>query len=235
MYKYKTIVNKHVTGGTSITREYFHEIDNYAQGEIIIVNDEEPSIYVLDNNGIPKQISGGNQNGGNISPEVLEEIKKQIQEGDDEILSEVDELSGKVEGFEVKINTNTQDIAQIKPQITKINYDLQNIPSNLQEEIIKTKDNILEHTVNGIAIKKNPVLDANIVHVDNNYGGTIVPDGSSESIQNNETIQIALKKIENMIFANTLAITASLNDLHRRITNLESIINVNENPDNIEE
>ena len=41
-------------------------------------------------------------------------------------------------------------------------------------------------------------------------------------------LQEALKKIENMMFANTLAVTASLNDLHRRITAIEDAIGMDD-------
>lgn len=183
----RTIVNKHLDNKENITRELFHENNEYAKGEIIIVNDDEPSIYVLDNKLNPKPISGGGQ--GNIDPNVLKEIRDEF-----------------------------------KAEDTKINNKIEENHKEIQKALSDTKDDILKHTVNGNAIESNPVLDANNINVGEDYKITELPDSTTETIQNSETIQIALKKLETMIFINNSSIAASLNDLNRRITILENTI-----------
>ena len=222
----RTIVNKHLSDGNSITRDYFHENDEYAKGEIIIVNDGEPSIYVLDGELNPKKISGGKQN--SISPEVLDEIRKEFKDEDTKILSEVDDLNDTIDDVVLDVNTVKTSVNSVVSEIPKIKKSIQDNHSNIQQVISDTKEEILKHTVNGFAIETNPVLGANDVNVGENYGSTVLPEGTSESIQNNETILVALKKIENMMFANTLAVTASLNDLHRRITAIEDAIGMDD-------
>lgn len=184
----RIVVNKHLDNKENITRELFHENNEYAKGEIIIVNDDEPSIYVLDNELYPKPISGGGQ--GNIDTNVLKEIRNEF-----------------------------------KAEDTKINNKIEDNHKEIQKALSDTKDDILKHTVNGNAIENNPVLDANNINVGEDYKTTELPDSTTETIQNSETIQIALKKLETMILANTASIAASLNELHRRITNLEKKVN----------
>lgn len=55
----KTIVNKHFDNKELVNREQFHENEQYAKGELLIVNEQNPSIYVLNSDGIPKPISSG--------------------------------------------------------------------------------------------------------------------------------------------------------------------------------
>lgn len=184
----RIVVNKHLDNKENITRELFHENNEYAKGEIIIVNDDEPSIYVLDNELNPKAISGGGQ--GNIDSEVLKELRDEF-----------------------------------KAEDTKINNKIEENHKEIQKALSDTKDDILKHTVNGNAIEKNPVLDANNINVGEDYKKTELPDSTTETIQNSETLQIALKKLETMIFINNSSIAASLNDLNRRITNLEKKVN----------
>lgn len=221
----RTIVNKHFDSKEIVTREQFHEEDLYAKGEIIIVNDEEPSIYVLDKDGTPKQIIGGQENGGSINPEELEKIREEIKTGDTTVLEEVSDL---IENVKVDINTVSSSVSGFTNEINKIKLNIQTNDSNVRQALQDAKENILNQTINEIPLKNNPVLTANNVKIGDNYGVTIIPEDVSDSVQNSETIQIAFKKIENMLFANTLAITASLNDLHRRITNLENMVGDNE-------
>ena len=55
----KTIVNKHFDNKELVNREQFHENEQYAKGELLIVNEQNPSIYVLNSDGVPMPISSG--------------------------------------------------------------------------------------------------------------------------------------------------------------------------------
>lgn len=211
----RTIVNKHFENKEIVTREQFHENDLYAKGEIIIVNDETPSIYVLDADGNPKQISGGNSStGGDVSPEVIEQIKNEITSGytaadnvlRDEMKKADEELKKSISGV------NDEFKNEFNKEIEKLKV----VDFNINQRITGVETSVLEHTVNGIQIKENPVLNASDLGV-GDYGGLVIEKTAEECVIPSDTIQLALKKIENMNIASVLALSAAVNNLNKRL------------------
>lgn len=213
----RTIVNKHLDNKEIVTRKQFHENEEYAKGEIIIVNDENPSIYVLDNAQIPRQIVGGGSSGGSVSPEVIEEIKAEITNeytaADNTLKQEM--LKADAELADAISNVNSDFRTEFNEQIKTVEDAYKVADFNIKQQITETKAEVLSHTINGIAISGNPVLDASHVGV-GNYTEIILND-TPEYVITNDVVQIALKKIENMAIANAIAFSAALNNLNGRL------------------
>lgn len=209
----RTIVNKHFDNKEIVTREQFHENNLYAKGEIVIVNDANPSIYVLDNEGNPKQLSGGG-----VSPEVVEQIKNEITSGytaADTVLRE-EMLKADAELADAISNVNSDFRTEFNKQIKTVEDAYKVADFNIKQQITETKAEVLSHTINGIAISGNPVLDASNIGV-GRYTELILDSTLAENVITNDAIQIALKKIENMAIANALAFSAALNDINGRL------------------
>jgi hypothetical protein len=216
----KTIVNKHFDDVNKIIREQFHEKEEYAKGEILIVNGDEPSLWVLDKNNTPKQISGGNTGGGDvvIDDEILNEIKEEIISGytaaDNTIIAAYKEADANiVSGFTANLSALTQTVNAIDAAYKAKDTEITNAITELETEI-------LAHTVNGIAISENPVLDAEMLSI-GGYSGMVLPEGTTENVTSLDTIQTAVKKVENMVIANSLAFAAGLNDVNRKVSDVD--------------
>lgn len=226
----RTIVNKHFDNKEIVTREQFHENNLYAKGEIVIVNDANPSIYVLDNEGNPKQLSGGG-----VSPEVVEQIKNEITSGytaADTVLRE-EMLKADAELADAISNVNSDFSAEFNKQISEIDSAYKVADFDIKKQIADTKTEVLSHKVNGIAISENPVLDASNVGV-GRYTELTLDLALPENVITNDAIQIALKKIENMAIANALAFSAALNDINGRLEEALKRIDELENNSNEE-
>lgn len=219
----KTIVNKHFDDVNKIIREQFHEKEEYAKGEILIVNGDEPSLWVLDRNNTPKQISGvngGNTGGGDvvIDDEILNEIKEEIISGytaaDNTIIEGYKAADANiVSGFTANMSALTQTVNAIDAAYKAKDTEITNAITELETEI-------LAHTVNGIAISENPVLDAEMLSI-GGYSGMVLPEGTTENVTSLDTIQTAVKKVENMVIANSLAFAAGLNDVNRKVSDVD--------------
>lgn len=214
----KTIVNKHFDDVNKIVREQFHDKEEYARGEILIVNGDEPSLWVLDKNNTPKQISGVNNGGGSadIDENIINEIISGYTAADSAIT-----LAYQSADRELKSAYEAADDAIKKDYVTKINEVISGYTAKdteISQALIDTESEILAHTVNGIAISENPVIDADVLSV-GNYSEMIVTS-PYENVTSLDTIQVAIKKVENMVIANALAFAAGLNDVNRKITEL---------------
>ena len=55
----------------------------------------------------------------------------------------------------------------------------------------------------------------------------VLPEGTTENVTSLDTIQTAVKKVENMVIANSLAFAAGLNDVNRKVSdaNLTELVN----------
>lgn len=214
----RTIVNKHFDDKNKVTREQFHENSIYAKGEIIIVNDEEPSIYVLNNNDEPTQISGGK---GGITEEQLNVIISGYTEEDKKIREEIkaadDELRGLING----VNDDFMDVVDAK--IDTITKKYQNADYTNRQELENADKAILAHTVNGYTIESDPELSTSDLGM-GAYGNVVFDTTEKEYITNSDTAQKAIKKLENMFIASSVAFSAALNNLNARISELEEEI-----------
>ena len=226
----RTIVNKHFDESSKITREQFHENIDYAKGEIIISNEENPSIWVLDANGEVKQITGGSDNGnggsqGGVSSDDLNALEKKITDA----YNKADEvvISGVTKGYadaDLKlknelIGANDAFKQEVNMTVSKIDQAYKAADTTITQSITTTKEDILKHTVNGIELKQNPVLDATHISV-GTYSELVLDDTAKENVITNDTTQVAIKKVENMNIASSLAFAAGLNDVNRKVESL---------------
>lgn len=209
----KVIVNKHYDESSDITREKFHLNDEIAKGEIIILNSETPSIYVLNKEGLPKKIDGGGNSAGGSECDI-ESIKSEVK---DELRNEFSETYN---GIINDIENIRSDIEPIQSQISTINENYQDADTQLYQKIDSDKENILSHTINEKPIKDNPILCASDIKV-GDYFSIDIENEAEENVVNNDTTQKAIKKIENMTIANALAFAAAINDIDKRVYSYE--------------
>jgi hypothetical protein len=213
----RTIVNKHFDDSAKITREQFHEEEQYAKGEIIIFNDDDnPSIYVLDKNGNPKQITGGGSGGG-IDEKVLNEFKEEITKeytAADNIIKNGYVNADNALRNEL-IGANDDFKSDVSRRLGNIEKAFTDADTTITQSIIDTKNEVLSHTINGIKIENDPVLDATNITV-GKYSEMVLDNVHKEQVVSNDTAQVAIKKVENMLFANALAFSAGLNDVNRK-------------------
>ena len=218
----KTIVNKHYDSVELINkyqREVFHENDEYAKGEIIIINSEEPSIWVLDKNNNPTQISGSNNS--SIDETVINDLKDEIVSGYTAADSAITAAYQKADNSlrtDFK-NANDEIVKDLTLKINAVQLDYKAKDTEITSSIQALESDILGHTINGMTLSSNPVIDATNVSV-GNYSELVLTDENFENVTSLDNTQIAIKKVENMVVANALAMAASLNDINRR-TRLE--------------
>ena len=233
----KTIVNKHFETTEQIVREAFNEDIELAKGEIAIHNGERPSIYVLNNEGVPVKIAGdGNGGGGSsVDDSVIEELKTEIYNAIEENTNNV--TNAYTEADNVVISGYTTADEELRTEIMEaieaektvraeadniINTTISDRATILERTILEKESSILEHTVNNKALKDNPVLGAEDITV-GKYSSLVLPENSKENVISDDTTQVAIKKVENMTIANALAFSAALNDVNKKtITYVES-------------
>ena len=104
-------------------------------------------------------------------------------------------------------------------KINALQTDYKTKDTEITSSIQTLESDILAHTVNGMALSTNPVIDATNISV-GNYSELVLKDEQFENVTSLDNTQIAIKKVENMVVANALAMAASLNDINRR-TRLE--------------
>lgn len=218
----KTIVNKHFDNKELVNREQFHENEQYAKGELLIVNEQNPSIYVLNSDGVPRPISSGIETVNNEINSIKQTIvdnKTVTDAALDDLDIRIDEINDKVGD----ITTNNPAIDDFKNEIneslTKLQTSYEKADINIKQLVIDTEKNILAHSINGKAISTNPVLEANDILI-GVYNDTILPETASAAISSNDSTRDALKKLENMTLANALAFSAAVNNLNARIESM---------------
>ena len=231
----RTIVNKHYDNKENITRKQFHKEDQYAKGEIIIVNDEKPTIYVLNNELIPMPLAVEGNGGGGITPEEVEAIKSEITSGytaaDAVLREEMQKADAELADAISSVNSDFSD--EFNKRISEVDNAYKVADFNIKKQIADTETKVLSHKVNGIAISENPILDASNVGV-GRYTELTLDLALPENVITNDAVQIALKKIENMAIANALAFSAALNDINGRLEEALKRIDELENSKNEE-
>lgn len=207
----KTIVNKSYKNKEEITRQSFSEDVNLANGEIVILNDREPSIYVLDSTGEPKQILG-------IHDEFVNSLKEEIavlyKEADSELYNK---LIGANDNFKIEIKASLGDIQK----------EFKNADTAIDIKIDETKENILKHTINSKPLSTNPTLTADDIQLVDFSNVNL--DEREEYIEEKDSAQIAIKKLENVILANALAFSASINDINNKTKEKFNNIEIRDN------
>lgn len=233
----KTIVNKHFETTEEIVREAFSEDIELAKGEIAIHNGERPSIYVLNNEGVPVKIAGdGNGGGGSsVDDSVIEELKTEIYNAIEENTNNVTNAYTEADNVVISGYTTADEelraeiMGAIEAEITArteaddtLNTTINDRATILERTILEKENSILEHTVNSKVLKDNPVLGAEDITV-GKYSSLVLSEDSKENVISDDTTQVAIKKVENMTIANALAFSAALNDVNKKtITYVEN-------------
>lgn len=224
----RTIVNKHFDDSKEITRKQFHENLDFAKGEIIISNEENPSIWVLDTNGKVKQITGiGGGSGGNSDITSADLAKLEERVTDAYTKADNDVISGVTLGYEAAdtalktelISANETFKDNVNLAIATIKEAYKAADATITQTITTTKEDILAHTVNGELLKNNPVLDATHISV-GTYSELVLNKDTKENVITNDTTQTAIKKVENMNIASSLAFAAGMNDINGKVKTL---------------
>lgn len=96
-------------------------------------------------------------------------------------------------------------------EIVAINNKIDTQTNALHETDTMIMSEISQYQINGKLIKENPSLDASDVSIGAYEGGYF--DGT---VNDEDTTQSAILKLENMILANALATAASLNDINKK-------------------
>ena len=114
------------------------------------------------------------------------------------------------------IGANDTFKQEVNMTVSKIEEAYKAADVTITQSITTTKEDILKHTVNGIELKQNPVLDATHISV-GTYSELVLDDTAKENVITNDTAQVAIKKVENMNIASSLAFAAGLNDVNRKV------------------
>jgi division protein CdvB (Snf7/Vps24/ESCRT-III family) len=152
--------------------------------------------------------------GGGITPEEAEAIKTEITSGytaADNVLR--DEMKKADEELKKSISGVNDEF---KNEFNKEIKNLKTADYVIRQDFIEADKKILAHTVNGYTIESNPVLNASDLGV-GDYGGLVIEKTTEECVIPSDTIQRALKKIENMNIASVLALSAAVNNLNKRL------------------
>jgi hypothetical protein len=204
----KTIVNKYTYNEGEVGKQFTS--DNF-EGEIVIVHGEKPTLYVKDEFGV-KKIANGDDG---VDQEAIDNLKIEITDN----YTRADErLKGELLG-EISDN-RTQMMFEIDEMITQQESAYKSADEEIKQTIGGLSEGILSHTVNNIPISENPEISAEMILV-GNYLETPLPKDTTENVITSDNLQFAVKKVENMIFANALAVAASLNDINSKLETLE--------------
>lgn len=179
------------------------------------------SKYSLPEGGIPQS---------DLNEEVVSAIDKAnsaLQSDDLDNYYTKDEIG---EGFDsentvtkavntVQSNLNTitselrDELSAITESVNIINAD-ENTEGSFKKYINDTKNIIDEYKVNGFVISENPVLNTDDLKISNNYSTS---NGKIEDITPDDIITKAFSKLEIALAQTSLALTAAINDLEKRI------------------
>ena len=146
-------------------------------------------------------------------------INKHIDNSDnitrEHFLSELDKAKGEIlinndaENPSIFIVTNDNEVAKISGANK---YD----DTELRNEISNVKESIDNYTINNKPIKESPIINTDDIKVSDTYSTL---DKNKDNILPGDFITEAMGKIELMLTNTTLAVTAALNDLERKIGN----------------
>lgn len=145
-----------------------------------------------------------------------------------EIEEKINTLIGEDNNKSVRTIANEELVKQLIPEDAAESLDtLQEIAQWIQEhpsdaaemnrqivELTEAKSSIDEYTVNDKKISENPVLDTTDLKVNENYTSI---NQQFENVVPGDILTTAISKIEVMLANTTLALTAAISDLDKRI------------------
>lgn len=123
-----------------------------------------------------------------------------------------------IEGLVISVITDENENNNGSYFIKKVKRNSEDSESVLQKigsvEIAEAKTLIDNYTVNDKKISENPVLDTNDLTVNENYS---ILNQEFENVVPGDILTSAISKIEVMLANTTLALTAAISDLDKRI------------------
>ena len=200
----KTLVNKHTDDINKILDGSMFSAD-YALGEIVILNGEKPTLYMMTENG-PKPLVGG------VDEEVINDVKVEITtnytNADNRLKQD---LLGEISEREILLKADVDlKLAQTEAGVIEADNDLRN-------EIEEAKNIASNYTVNNIPIHENPFLTGFDISVGEYSETPLETENRFENVVTDDLITTAIKKVETMVFANALAMSAALNNVNTQI------------------
>lgn len=224
----KALINKHIDSVENVVlTDLFiqgEENQEKRKGEIIICNDpENPTIYIMDTNGNPQKIAGGDSGSSEAYDDTA--IWNAVNSLDDT----VDALTHTDEIIQNTIQTNKEEllgsITELQSVIGEVDNDstisemlnsISTAISDNENEISSNKEIVDNYTVNNKKISENIVLNSDDLTVSDTYSSLTK---HNEGIVPGDIITAAISKIEVMLANTTLALTAAINDLEQRVGN----------------
>jgi hypothetical protein len=91
---------------------------------------------------------------------------------------------------------------------------------DIKSEIERVAKNIGNYRVNGKVISENPVLNGEDINLTEKYLESKPDD--SQNVMSNDTIEVAIAKLEKKLDIVIQVFTASLNELNNRLNELEN-------------
>lgn len=200
----KTLVNKHTDDINKILDGSIFNAD-YALGEIVILNGEKPTLYIMTENG-PMPLVGG------VDEEVINDIKVEITSGyrtaDDQLKQS---LLGEISEREILLKSD------VELKLAQSEAGLIESDNELRSEIEEAKNIAANYTVNNIPIHENPFLTGSDISVGEYSETPLETENRFENVVTDDLITTAIKKVETMVFANALAMSAALNNVNTQI------------------
>lgn len=204
----KTIVNKHINSAEGvILSQHFSSDEEMRKGELLICNDpNNPTIYIMDTNGNPKKIAGGEGSGESYDDTI---IWDQVNENSNAIKAANESITN----TKTTIN-NTIGVVTDGKTVVDMIADVEAVSAQNAQDIIDNKNIIDEYTINEKKISENPVLDSNDILLSEEYTTLTQP---AENVIPGDLVTTAISKLEVMLANTTLALTAAINDLEMKI------------------
>ena len=220
----RTIVNKHTSNINEING-LFHDNIEYAKGEIVILNgneeNAEASLYIINGNGVPQPIIGVNET-NSVGIDVINAVKSEYKAADVLLKNELNNtISSSVDGVSIQLRS------ELNNEIIRVESAMMEADNSIQGKIDEAKTEYSSLVINGIEVynEETPIIKAKDIP----FGQYVQVDRVSDFIMDNDTTQEAVKKIENMLLANALAVSASLNDINKKT--ISQLIFKHDSPD----
>lgn len=171
------------------------------------------------------------QSATETNTQAIEETKNTISGVEATLTEEIESLkrvdtnlNTTIKSVDNKLNSTIESIGTVAEGSTVVGMinDVQGKTETNEQAIEETKATIDEYTVNSKKISENPVLNTDDILVADTYSTLNKP---ADNVNPGDIITAAISKIEIMLANTTLALTAAINDLERRLQTLEDFHN----------
>ena len=181
-----------------------------------------------------------------LADAYLEQGEKYIDDEIDSVKIDVADLKTAVDNIEIPVKDVTVDGISVLSEegvaeiiIPQVNLE----PYATKDEVKEVSDNLTEVegrvasaetdivNINNKKISENPTLDTDNIKISENYStlNEVTEDSKLNLISPDDVITNAISKLEIMLANTTLALTAALNDIESKLTELENKVNNIEN------